>query len=67
MNVLVDMYILSTLAYRAGGLYISGVDFGCFSTLFRDCEALDQREEQVNFTLLVYIHKLSYTANPRRR
>ena len=40
MNVLVDMYFLSTLVYWAGGLYISGVDFGCYSTLFGDCEAL---------------------------
>ncbi len=30
---------------RVGGLYISGVDFGCFSTLFGDCEALKMREE----------------------
>jgi hypothetical protein len=30
---------------RVGGLYISGVDFGCFSTLFGDCEALVEREE----------------------
>ncbi|MBQ4395257.1 MAG: hypothetical protein II825_08190 [Paludibacteraceae bacterium] len=45
MNVLVGMYILSTLAFRAGGLYISGVDFGCFSTSYRDCEALKMREE----------------------
>lgn len=46
MNVLVDMYILSTLASRAGGLYISGVDFGCFSTCCGDCEALGKREDQ---------------------
>ena len=56
MNVLVDMYILSTLAYWAGGLYISSVDFGCFSTVYGDCEALGKREEQVNFTLLLYIN-----------
>ena len=43
---------LSTLAYWAGGLYISSVDFGCFSTVYRDCEALDEREKQVTFTLL---------------
>lgn len=28
-----------------GGLYISGVDFGYFSTSYRDCEALKMREE----------------------
>ena len=45
-------YVLSVHApHRAGGLYISGVDFGCFSTLFGDCEALVEREEQMNFTL----------------
>ena len=49
------MYILSTLAYWAGGLYISSVDFGCFSTSYRDCEALIEREEQTDFTLFVYI------------
>ena len=54
MNVLVDMYILSTLAQWAGGLYISSVDFGCFSTKYRDCEALKEREEQTDFTLFVY-------------
>ena len=36
---------------RAG--YISGVDFGCFSISYRDCEALEEREEQVDFTLFV--------------
>ena len=46
---------LSTLAYWAGGLYISSVDFGCFSTWYGDCEALDEREEQVTFTLLLRI------------
>ena len=47
------MYILSTLACWAGGLYISSVDFGCFSTVYRDCEALIEREEQTDFTLLI--------------
>ncbi len=56
MNVLVDMYI-SVLAHSMGGrVCISGVDFGCFSTLFGDCEALDQREEQTDFTLFVCIY-----------
>ena len=55
MNVLVDMYI-SVLARSMGGRdCISGVDFGCFSTLFGDCEALVEREEQTDFTLFVYI------------
>jgi hypothetical protein len=48
MNVLVDMYISSVVLARivwVGGLYISGVDFGCFSTVQRDCEALIEREE----------------------
>ena len=31
--------------HRVGGVYISGVDFGCFSTWYRDCEALKMREE----------------------
>ena len=53
MNVLVDMYILSTLAYWAGGVYLSSVDFGCFSTSYGDCEALKKREKQVTFTLFV--------------
>ena len=49
-------YVLSVHAFqRAGGLSISGVDFGCFSTWYGDCEALDEREEQVNFTLFVII------------
>ena len=47
----------ATLQYRAGWVNISGVDFGCFSTVYRDCEALKMREEQVNFTLLfLYTH-----------
>jgi hypothetical protein len=48
MNVLVDMYISSVVLARivwVGGLYISGVDFGCFSTFSGDCEALKMREE----------------------
>ncbi len=36
-----------------GWVYISGVDFGCFSTSYGDCEALDEREEQTDFTLFV--------------
>ena len=56
MNVLVDMYI-SVLARSMGGrVCISGVDFGCFSTSYRDCEALKEREEQTNFTLFVCIY-----------
>ena len=53
MNVLVDMYFLSTLACWAGGLYISSVDFGCFSTKYGDCEALEEREDQ--FELRAFI------------
>ena len=53
MNVLADMYVLSTLAYWVGGLYISSVDFGCFSTWYRHCEGLWEREKQVTFTLLI--------------
>ena len=62
MNVLVDMYI-SVLARSMGGMVcISGVDFGCFSTFCGDCEALDWREEQTDFTLFcVYaIEKIKY-------
>lgn len=33
----------------AGGFNISGVDFGCYSTLFGQCEGLKEREEQVDF------------------
>jgi len=40
----------------AGGLYISGMDFGCFSTKYRDCEDLIEREEQTDFTLLMCIY-----------
>ena len=40
-----------------GGLNISGVDFGCFSTFNGDCEALVEREEQTDFTLLFCIYK----------
>ncbi len=45
--------IKSSPVLWAGGLYISGVDFGCFSTSYRDCEALIEREEQTDFTLLI--------------
>ena len=50
-------YVISAprLHKGRGGLYISGVDFGCFSTSNGDCEALDWREEQTDFTLFVYI------------
>ena len=51
MNVLVDMYIFVLARSWVGGLSISGVDFGCFSTLFGDCEALDQREYLLDSTL----------------
>ena len=40
---------------RVGRFNILGVDFGCFSTKYGDCEALEKREEQVNFTLFVYV------------
>ena len=56
MNVLVDMYISVLARSWVGGLSISGVDFGCFSTLFGDCEALEMREEQTDFTLFVCIY-----------
>jgi len=32
------------------------MDFGCYSTLFGQCEGLKEREEQVNFTLFVYVY-----------
>ena len=47
--------IIRSRPHRAGGVYISGVDFGCFSIKYRDCEALVEREEQTDFTLLLYI------------
>ena len=45
MNVLVDMTYPLHARRGCGGLYISGVDFGCFSTFNGDCEALEMREE----------------------
>ena len=45
------VYSIPRSFLRAGGLYISSVDFGCFSTFNGDCEALKMREEQRNFTL----------------
>jgi|GEM_PF-3764516 len=47
------LYLCPTPVKGLGGLYISGVDFGCFSTVYGDCEALEEREEQMNFTLFV--------------
>ena len=49
--------------YWWGGFSISGVDFGCFSTVYGDCEALEKREEQTDFTLFVYILKNSNSRN----
>ncbi len=40
MNVLVGMQIPVLAPTQGGKVGISGVDFGCFSTLFGDCEAL---------------------------
>ena len=51
MNVLVGMLYFPRPAIWRGGFSISGVDFGCFSTWYGDCEALDEREGQVTFTL----------------
>ena len=48
-----DIVFLAILV--AGWVSISGVDFGCFSTDCRDCEALDEREEQVDFTLFLLL------------
>jgi hypothetical protein len=54
-------YRYSTPYIGRGGLYISGVDFGCFSTKYGDCEALEEREEQTDFTLFcVYPKKLEF-------
>ena len=56
MNVHVGMYTCAPRPIIGWvGLYISGVDFGCFSTVYGDCEALDEREEQVDFTLFACI------------
>ena len=45
--------IYSVLARQMGGrVYVSGVDVGCFSTSYRDCEALEEREDQLDSTLL---------------
>jgi len=57
MNVPWVCYIIPRPAIWWGGFDISGVDFGCFSTLFGDCEALVEREEQVTFTLFVCIYR----------
>ena len=43
------------LAMGEVGLAYSGVDFGCFSTVYGDCEALEKREEQTDFTLFVCV------------
>ena len=53
MNVLVDMFIFRPRPKRARWVSISGVDVGCFSTSYRDCEALIEREDQLEFTLFV--------------
>ena len=53
MNVPWICNLWSSPVLWAGGLYISGVDFGCFSTKYGDCEALEKREEQTDFTLFV--------------
>ena len=45
MNVLVDMSYPLHARRECGGVYISGVDFCCFSTFNGDCEALEMREE----------------------
>lgn len=55
MNVHVGMLYMPRLAMGEVGLAYSGVDFGCFSTSYRDCEALKMREEQTDFTLFVCI------------
>ena len=39
-----DREVLARVRW-VGGFYISGVDFGYFSTSYRDCEALKMREE----------------------
>ena len=40
-----------------GGLGLhTGVDFCCFSTVHRDCEALKMREDQLSSTLFVYVY-----------
>ena len=40
---------------RVRRVYISGVDFGCFSTVYRDCEALEEREEQVKLHAFLFM------------
>jgi len=61
MNVHVGMYTCAPRPIIGWvGLYISGVDFGCFSTSYGDCEALEEREEQVNFTLFVLYNMVKY-------
>ena len=49
-------YVLSTSTPERvwWGVY-TGVDFGCFSTKYGDCEALEEREEQTDFTLFLCI------------
>ena len=53
--------------HRVGGLYISGVDFGCFSTFNGDCEALVEREEWTDFTLFRCIYVYMHYMNKRVR
>ena len=38
----------------------SGADFVCYSTIGGDCEALDEREEQMNSTLFLYVYLYVY-------
>ena len=55
-------YVIIHARDRAGGLYISGVDFGCFSTLFGQCEGLREREEQLTFTLFCVYDEMAKKA-----
>ena len=52
------VYFSEVRISRAGGLNISSVDFGCFSTYCGDCEALEEREEQKDFTLFLLCRHL---------
>ena len=47
-------------------VYIFSVDFGCFSTGYRHCEGLWEREEQVIFTLF-FMPLLSSTPHFSRK
>ena len=59
--------IHATPCYRRGGFSISGVDFGCFSTVYGDCEALEKREEQTDLhAFIVCVSEINKKGESRK-